>query len=92
MPGTASRRGEGTRISGSLVVDSGLGMSERLRLETLISTGGREHARQWARKTAVVYGDSLNEPSHYASQPDWRSLFKKSMQELTQFAETGEIP
>jgi hypothetical protein len=75
-----------------LVVESGLGMSERLRLETLISTDGLEHARQWARKTAVVYGDSLNEPSHYASQPDWRSLFRKSMQELTHFAETGEIP
>jgi hypothetical protein len=75
-----------------LVVGSGVEMSERLRLETLISTDGLEPARQWARKTAVVYGDSLNEASHYASQPDWRPLFKKSMQELTHFAETGEIP
>jgi hypothetical protein len=75
-----------------LVVESGLGMSERLRLETLVATNGLEHARQWARKTAVVYGDSLNESSHYASQPDWKPLFKKSMQELTHFAETGEIP
>ena len=38
-------------------------MNERLRLETLISTDGLAQARQWAKKTAVVYGDSLNEPS-----------------------------
>lgn len=67
-------------------------MSERLRLETLISRDGLEHAKQWAKKTAVVYVMSLSEPSHYASQPDWRPLFTKSIQEFKHFEETGEIP
>lgn len=67
-------------------------MSERLRLETLIARDGLELSKQWAKKTAVLYLLSLSEPSHYASQPDWRPLFKKSIQELEHFAETGEIP
>jgi hypothetical protein len=67
-------------------------MSERLRLETLIARDGLEHAKQWAEKTAAVYVSTLSDPSHYASQPDWRALFKNSMQELTHFAETEEIP
>ncbi len=67
-------------------------MSERLRLETLIARDGLELSKQWAKKTAVLYLLSLSEPSHYASQPDWQLLFKKSIQELEHFAETGEIP
>jgi hypothetical protein len=67
-------------------------MNERLRIETLIARDGLEHSKQWAKKTAVLYVTSISEPSHYASQPDWRPLFKKSIQELKHFAETAEIP
>jgi hypothetical protein len=66
-------------------------MSERLRLETLIARDGLENSKQWAKKTAVVYVLSLSDPTHYASQADWRPLFQKSIEELTHFAETGEI-
>ena len=69
-----------------------LRMSERLRLETLTSRDGLEEAKQWAKKTAVIYVSFLSEPSHYASQADWRPVFQKSMQELIHFAETGETP
>lgn len=67
-------------------------MSERLRLETLIARDGLEQARQWANKTADLYLSSFYEPSHYASQPDWKPLFEESIQELKYFADTGEIP
>ena len=67
-------------------------MSERLRLENLIARDGLEQSKQWAKKTTVVYVSSISEPSHYASQSDWRPLFKKSVKELENFAETGEIP
>jgi len=67
-------------------------MSERLRLETLIARDGLEQAKQWANKTAALYLSSFSEPSHFASQPDWRPLFEKSIQELKRFAETGGIP
>ena len=66
-------------------------MSERLRLEALIARDGREQAMQWANKTAGLYLSSICEPSHYASQPDWRPLFEKSIEELRHFAETGAI-
>jgi hypothetical protein len=66
-------------------------MSERLRLETLIARDGLERSQQWAKKTAVVYVFSLSDPSHYASQADWRHLFQKTIEELKHFAETGEI-
>jgi len=67
-------------------------MSERLRLETLIARDGVERAKQWATKTAGLYLSSFCEPSHYASQPDWKPLFEKSVQELKHFAETGKLP
>jgi hypothetical protein len=66
-------------------------MSERLRLETLIARDGCEQSKQWAKKTALLYVSSVGEDSHYASQPDWSPLFKKSIQELQQFAETGKF-
>ena len=68
-------------------------MSERLRLETLIARDGVEQAKQWAIKTVALYLSSFCESSsHYASQPDWKPLFEKSIQELKHFAETGTIP
>jgi hypothetical protein len=66
-------------------------MSERLRLETLIARDGLEDSKQWAKKTAVVYVLALSDPTHYASQADWRPRFQKSIEELTHFAETGTI-
>ena len=67
-------------------------MSERLRLETLIAREGLGQARQWAKKTAALYRLSMSDPIHYASQPDWKPLFEKSIRELKLFAETGVIP
>ena len=67
-------------------------MSERLRLETLMARNGVQQAKQWAKKTAVLYILFLSEPTHYASQPDWKPLFEESIQELKHFAETGVIP
>src|SRR5574341_504460 len=58
-----------------------LRMSERLRLETLIGRDGLEQSKQWANKTVGLYLSSLSEPSHYASQPDWKPLFEESIQE-----------
>ena len=67
-------------------------MSERLRLETLIARDGLEQCQQWANKTAGLYLSSFCDPSHYASQSDWKPLFEESVQELKDFADTGEIP
>lgn len=67
-------------------------MSERLRLETLIARDGLEQSKQWANKTAGLYLSSFCEPSHFASQSDWKPLFEESIQELKHFADTGEIP
>ena len=67
-------------------------MNERVRLETLRSRDGIKAAREWAKKTAVIYRHSISDPNHYASQPDWKPLFDKSIRELKMFAETGLIP
>jgi len=66
-------------------------MSERLRLETLITRDGVEAAKQWAKKTADLYCMSMSDSNHYASQPEWKRLFEESIQELKQFVHTGEI-
>jgi hypothetical protein len=50
-----------------------------------------EQAKQWAKKTAVLYCLSIRDPTHYASQPDWKPLFEESIQELKNFGHTGEI-
>ena len=64
-------------------------MSERLRLETLCSRGGIETTREWANATALAYWFYISDSTHYASQPDWRPLFEKSIRELKMFADTG---
>ncbi|WP_053378299.1 hypothetical protein [Nitrospira moscoviensis] len=64
-------------------------MNERIRLERLCSRDGLEAARQWAQWAAGLYRQSLSDPMHYASQPDWRPLFERSLRELTLFAESG---
>ena len=66
-------------------------MCECLRLETLIARDGLEQAKQWANTTALLYRLSLSDPTHYASQPDWKPLFEESIQELQHFVDTGEI-
>ena len=69
-----------------------LRMSERLRLETLIARDGLEQSKLWANKTVGLYHSSFCEPSHYASQSDWKPLFEESIQELKHFSGTGEVP
>lgn len=67
-------------------------MNERLRLETLCSRDGIEAARDWAHQTVEVYRRSISDSNHFASQPDWKPLFERSIRELKLFAETGVIP
>lgn len=67
-------------------------MSERLRLETLSARDGPDAAKQWARWAATLYRLSISEPSHYASQPDWKPLFEASISELQSFADRGDLP
>ena len=66
-------------------------MSERKRLELLCARDGPDAARQWAQWAAGLYRQSLGNPSHYASQPDWKPLFERSIRELTEFAEGGNL-
>ena len=67
-------------------------MNERLRLDTLCARDGIEAARDWAQQTVEVYGRSISDSNRYASQPDWKPLFERSIRELKLFAETGVIP
>lgn len=66
-------------------------MSERLRLETLCARDGMPAAKQWANWAADLYRQSMSDSTHYASQPDWKSRFEKSIRELLGFAESGLI-
>ncbi len=66
-------------------------MSERVRLETLVARDGMEAARQWARWAATLYRRSVTDPTHYASQPDTKPLFEKSIVQLDAFADRGTI-
>lgn len=66
-------------------------MNERVRLETLCARDGVEAARQWASWAANLYRLSLRDPTHFASQPDWKPTFEQSMRELQTFAESGVI-
>ena len=63
-------------------------MNERIRLETLCMRDGGEVAKQWARWAAHLYERSISDPTHYASQPDWKPLFEQSIRQLVMFAET----
>ena len=67
-------------------------MGERERLQTLVARDGLNAAKEWARRTAVIYGQSISNPDHFASQPDWKPRFEQSIRELKMFAETGVIP
>ena len=86
--GEDGRYGNGVTVHST---DGSRNMRERLRLETLIARGGVEQAKQWAKKTAVLYCLSIRNPTHYASQPDWKPLFEESIEELKNFVHTGEI-
>jgi hypothetical protein len=66
-------------------------MNERLRLKTLCSRDGIKTTREWAKATAVAYRLYISDSNHYASQPDWRPLFEKSIRELKRFADTGVL-
>jgi hypothetical protein len=64
-------------------------MTERLRLETLVARDGPDAAREWARRTAALYRQSISDPVHFASQPDWKPRFEQIIRELETFAESG---
>jgi len=66
-------------------------MGERIRLETLCARDGVEEARRWSSWAAALYRRSILDATHYASQPDFRSLFEQSSRELETFAESGVI-
>lgn len=66
-------------------------MSERTRLETLSVRDGLDAAKQWAGRCADLYSQSITDPTHYASQPDWKPRFEQSIRELVAFAETGMV-
>lgn len=65
-------------------------MSELVRIEALCAQFGEQAAKEWAAKTADLYSVSMNDPGHFASQPDWKPRFEESIQELWRFAQTGE--
>lgn len=64
-------------------------MNEQVRLKHLSARDGQDVARQWAQWAAGLYRQSINDPKHYASQPDWKPLFERSILELAMFAESG---
>ena len=66
-------------------------MSERIRLAMLCARDGEEAAKEWARSTVQLYRQSLADPTHFASQSDWKLRFEDSMRELATFAEGGSI-
>lgn len=66
-------------------------MSERIRVETLWARDGPDAAKRWAQCAANFYRLSIGEPTHYASQPDWKPLFEQSIRDLEVFSETGVI-
>ena len=71
---------------------SGRDMTERARLNTLCERDGLDAAKQWAHWAAGLYRRSISDPTHYASQADWKPLFERSIRELAIFAETGVMP
>lgn len=67
-------------------------MTEFQRLVHLTGVQGGETARQWARHIASVYLELIQNPQHYASQPEWKSIFEQSARDLNRFADTGVLP
>jgi hypothetical protein len=66
-------------------------MSDRVRLERLMSRDGLDAAREWARRAAALYRAAISDSVHFASQPDWKPRFEQLIRELENFAETGAI-
>jgi hypothetical protein len=64
-------------------------MSERMRLAMLCTRDGDDAAKGWARSALQVYRQSLYNPTHFASQADWKARFERSMRELATFVEHG---
>jgi len=67
-------------------------MSERERLEALCARDGVEAAKLWAGQAAHLYRVFIGDPTHYASQSEWKPLLDQSIRELAMFSETGVIP
>ena len=62
-------------------------MSERERFEFLRRRDGEIAARAWCRRTADIYRKAVLSESHFASKPEWRSKFERSIVELSILAD-----
>ncbi|MFY4727684.1 hypothetical protein [Nitrospira sp. BLG_2] len=60
-----------------------------MRLTMLCARDGMDGANEWAQATLHLYRKSLENPFHFASQPDWKTRFVHSMRELSTFIERG---
>jgi hypothetical protein len=67
-------------------------MSEHIRIDTLIARNGLQPTQEWARQTAALYRQSISDPLHFASQPDWKPQFERIIRVLEHLAETGQRP
>jgi hypothetical protein len=67
-------------------------MTELQRLRYVINREGEQSARKWARTIAAVYLGLTQNTQHYASQPEWKSIFQRSARELHRFADAGILP
>ena len=66
--------------------------TELQRLRHVIALLGKDRAREWTRLIASLYLELSKNPQHYASQPEWKSVFERSARELHQFAEAEVFP
>ncbi len=66
--------------------------TELQRLRHVIALQGGNRAREWARFIASTYLGLSKNTQHYASQPEWKSVFERSARELNQFADAEVFP
>lgn len=62
-----------------------------MRLTMLCVRDGVDAAGEWAQSTLQLYRQSVGNPTHFASQSDWKARFEQSMQELAAFIEHGTM-
>jgi hypothetical protein len=57
----------------------------------LCARDGADAANEWARLTLQLYRQSVENPTHFSSQSDWKARFDQSMRELAAFIEHGTL-
>ena len=55
---------------------------EARRIESLIRRQGLRAAREWIGRTIKIYREAINNPLSHASRPEYRPLFKRSIDAL----------